>query len=196
MFASLKSHLFPENNSKVCEIGCGAGSQLHSVAKKYPTSRFVGCDFSEKAIERAMNGFMDPDLSNLSYELQDASKLPSDWTESFDVVLVRDVIHDLPNALDVLKEILRILKKEGIFVMVDIFSHDNIKENKALPNAKVLYGCSLFNCLPSSMNAENPAGLGAMWGAKKAEQLLKTAGFSVDPYTFYSGFMIFVSHKV
>ena len=165
------------------------------MAKKYTNATFVGCDLSEAIIERAKKTFANPNTPNLSYEVQDIAKLPSDWTETFDVVFTRDVIHDVPHAAAILKEVQKIMKKYAIFVMVDIFSHSQLLDNKSLPMASVMYGASLFNCLPQSMNGEKPAGLGTMWGPEKAEELLKAAGFTVEPFEKYESFMIFVCRK-
>ena len=49
-------------------------------------------------------------LTNVTYEVQDATKLPQEWTEKFDVVLCYDVIHDLGRPDLGVMELSRVLK--------------------------------------------------------------------------------------
>ena len=165
------------------------------MASCYPDGKFIGCDLSAPIIDRARKFAQQRHWDNVTFEVHDAAALPTAWTQTFDVVLVRDVIHDLPNTYEVLREIRRIMKSDAIFVMADRYSHSCASDDKGMPGASLLYGCSLFNCLPSAMNAENPAGLGTMWGHVKANSVLEMSGFSVQPYRVHGSFMVFVSVK-
>ena len=50
-------------------------------------------------------------LRNVIYEVQDATKLPTEWTETFDLIVCYDVIHDMGRADLGVKELSRVLKK-------------------------------------------------------------------------------------
>ena len=50
-------------------------------------------------------------LTNVTYEVQDATKLPADWTEKFDLIVCYDVIHDMGRPDLGVKELSRVLKK-------------------------------------------------------------------------------------
>ena len=124
-------------------------------------------------MERALQINEEEKLENLSFSVQDCCNLPVDWSEKFDLVVVFDVIHDIPRASQGLLEIRRCLKPGGKFFMMDIMCGDDPRENPPL-----IYTISLFSCMAQSLNYEGSEGLGATWGVNKARQMLGEAGFS------------------
>ena len=55
-------------------------------------------------------------LTNVVYEVQDATKLPEEWTGKFDLALCYDVIHDMGRPDLGVQQLRRVLKK-GIYVL-------------------------------------------------------------------------------
>ncbi|XP_006825762.1 S-adenosylmethionine-dependent methyltransferase Rv2258c-like [Saccoglossus kowalevskii] len=160
----------------VCEIGCSSGTGLCRLATDYPNPRYYGIDISQSAIKTAKSLAETANLSNVTFSCTDTTRLQDDWEAKFDVVYCMDVVHDVPRPDILLKEIHRILKKGGFFIMVDINGHTKLADNMALPFASVNYMFSLFACMPMSLYADG-WGLGSMWGQEKAFEMLTNAHF-------------------
>jgi hypothetical protein len=62
--------------------------------------------------------------------------------------------------------------------MSDIDAHSNPNQNIELGHSHVMYGFSLFYCMPLSLNFPNGEGLGTMWGVELAQKMIAEAGFS------------------
>ena len=75
-----------------------------------------------------------------------------------------------------LANISRALKRDGVFLCVDIQASSNLEENMQHPLAPMLYGVSTLHCMTVSL-ALNGEGLGTVWGEQKARELLTEAGF-------------------
>lgn len=97
------------NNPKILEVGMGEGRYLRKISLLRPDAKLFGIDISKVAIDIAKK-------SNLSGEFKvgNAEKLPySD--NSFDVVVIADVLEHLNDPSVAIKEAERVLKPGGIF---------------------------------------------------------------------------------
>lgn len=84
----------------VCEVGCGSGEILVQLEKKLPTTtRFTGFDISQDAIAIAKP----KETDRIRFELED---ITHQATESYDLLLVIDVIEHLDNYFEFLRGIL------------------------------------------------------------------------------------------
>ena len=95
---------------KVLEVGCGAGAQLLQFAKN---NFVVGLDFSRKMIYHARKSFKKKNVEG--YFVVSDALFPAIRSNSFDVVLAIALLHHIPgkkNRIKVIKELLRIAKKE------------------------------------------------------------------------------------
>lgn len=185
----------------VLDVGCGRGMHMAEIASHFPNSLFVGIDFSldavvgaSRRIEQANEG-----LQNLSYFQMDAQKLKKEWNEKFDWVTIFNACHDQTRPDISLKEIHRVLKKDGVFSMLEVDGTGNVyKDKQDNEMATLFYGSSLFGCLPVGSNAPDALALGTMWGREKAQNLLKEAGFEkieVHPLSFMKGNVLYVCRK-
>merc|ERR1712228_390505 len=129
-------------------------------------------------------------LTNVIYEVQDATKLPAEWREKFDLVLCYDVIHDMGRPDLGVKELCRVLKKNGTALLLDIGIDSRVRANAGNPSASAVYTISQFHCMPVSLNCGPDAwGLGAGWGWQRAEKLFKEFGFaSIETQKYDDGF--------
>ena len=105
--------------------------------------------------------------------------MPLDWSSKWPFLAVYDVIHDLPYPDLALREILRVIKPGGYFLMLDISAETNQRENKDHPWGSILYTMSLLHCMPVSLNFEGGLGLGTCWGRQMACKMIKEAGFDI-----------------
>lgn len=97
-------------DGRVMEIGCGTGIFLRSL-KSYRTDlELSGCDISQKAIDLAKVNKQ----YNIDYRVAEAQVLPYD-NNSFDIVVMMDVLEHLADVEAALREVKRVLKDRGMF---------------------------------------------------------------------------------
>lgn len=101
----------------VLEIATGPGLLAKHVA--YAAKKMIATDYSEGMIAEAKKGEC-PD--NLTFEVADAQQLPFD-ADSFDVVLIANALHVMPNPEKALQEIDRVLKNKGILIAPNFINH-------------------------------------------------------------------------
>ncbi|MBX4189737.1 class I SAM-dependent methyltransferase [Candidatus Parcubacteria bacterium] len=103
----LRAH-FPSQNPKILDFGSSSGEFVQYLQKLgYDT---VGCDVSEEAIKKGEQ----KGISNLTVLKNDRLDFSS---ESFDVVLALDVLEHVKDEAKAIKEIHRVLKKGGLFIV-------------------------------------------------------------------------------
>ncbi len=109
----------------VLDYGCGSGSYIVDTARLVGESGIVyALDFHPLAIQMVQNLASKKKLTNVRTILSDCRTGLSD--KSLDVVLLYDVFHDVGRPDDVLKEIHRVLRSNGILS----FSDHHIKEEE------------------------------------------------------------------
>lgn len=139
-------------------------------------STFYGFDLGEHAVEEAETNTRG--LSNIKIFKHDVYKLPVEWNDKFDYILVEDVLHDLPDQELALKKLQMILKPGGRFSLVEYNIHSDPGANKDCEFAGDFYTISMFYCLSFSLHSGGH-GTGIGWGIEKAEKALETVGFQI-----------------
>lgn len=99
---------------KVLDIGCGSGDYLFECQNI--VSSGVGIDYTQKAIDEAKTKNQKIGASNLDFMNCNARKLPY-ANETFDVIFSFSSLFYMPHIEDVLKEVLRTLKRSGIVIL-------------------------------------------------------------------------------
>jgi ubiquinone/menaquinone biosynthesis C-methylase UbiE len=109
----------------VLDYGCGPGGYITAVAQLVTGSgKVYALDIQPLAIKQVQNIAKKQKLANVEAILSDcATGLPD---ESIDVVLLYDILHGLSQPDEVLKELHRVLKLDGILS----FHDHHIKEEK------------------------------------------------------------------
>jgi SAM-dependent methyltransferase len=156
------------------DFGCGRGSALIALAKRFPSSRFIGYDLCEDAIEHASRTAERAGLSNLRFAVRDLGAY--DEASRFDLITSFDAVHDQKHPGDLLKRVRRALRPGGTYLMQDIGGSARLENNLDFPMAALLYSISCTHCTPVSIG-QGGDGLGTMWGWETAEHLLREAGF-------------------
>jgi SAM-dependent methyltransferase len=159
---------------RAVEIGCGTGHALNLMARAYPRSSFTGYDLAGDAIDRARAEATAWGLTNVSFEVLDVARLPSDPSST--AVFAFDAIHDQADPAGVLSRVRAALEPGGWFVMMDIKAASALEANLGHPLAPWLYAVSTLHCMTVSL-AEGGAGLGTVWGEQLALRMLDEAGF-------------------
>jgi len=103
------------NNDNILEIGMGNGFFVGDIVAAAQNVKYTGCDFSETMIREAieLNNSFAP---NAKFVLCDATQLPFN-DGSFDKLVTVNTIYFWEDAMQILAEIRRVLKPNGIFIV-------------------------------------------------------------------------------
>lgn len=172
--------ILSENGCEVCDVGCGTGSFLCNLGKRFPKSNFIGIDISSIATDKATKTAQDSNLGNVTFRQMDVSKIATEYANKFHWILAIETIHYLSDPIGALAEVKTSLKNEGTLSILEFQTHTKHSDNKGKLFSGAVYTASTYLCLPSSMVNNSSACLGAGWGVEAASNLLKESGFKVD----------------
>lgn len=104
-------------DKRVLELCTGTGLIAKHVADS--SKEMVASDFAEKMIKEAMKGDI-PD--NLFFQQADATQIPFE-NNSFDIIIISNALHIIPNPEKALSEIHRVLRPDGILIAPNFLGH-------------------------------------------------------------------------
>ena len=114
---------------KILDIATGYGEFLIFLTKNVKNfSDAIGIDSEEKIIEFAKKKCEDEKISFLK---MDAKNLEFD-DESFDIVSISNSLHHFNDVEKVLSEMKRVLRKDGFFIISEMFQHVNERETQKI----------------------------------------------------------------
>lgn len=164
-----------ESGISVCDIGCGGGFALTTMAKAYPNSTFVGIDPSGTAIAQAAEA--STEVQNVTFLEQRGEDLSGD--ESFDLILTFDCLHDMARPDIAAKAVRSAINDDGTWLIKDIRSTGDFEKDSRNPMLAMMYGFSLASCLQSAMSEPGGLGLGTIGlHPARAQELVTEAGFT------------------
>jgi ubiquinone/menaquinone biosynthesis C-methylase UbiE len=131
------------------EVGCGNGAVSKYIAKKYRLN-VTGTDVDPKMVQLAQEN-IDEEL-NIRFFETDATNLPFQDND-FSIVLSFGVMHHIPNWLDALKEIKRVLKPKGYLIYFDMLFPKRLAKIGKLFKHK--YGITTIDELDSFIEENN-----------------------------------------
>lgn len=101
---------------KFLDVACGTGEIIYRLAKKHPDVNFTGVDFNGEMIRIAQE--KTKHSGNIQIINSDAISLPFE-DKMFDFVLCSDALHHFSEPELSTKEIGRVTKDGGLFLLVD-----------------------------------------------------------------------------
>jgi ubiquinone/menaquinone biosynthesis C-methylase UbiE len=116
------SKLNPLENKEILEIGCGNGVQALYLFAKYHPSGITGIDLSKANIEIANSEKELAKAENVRFLVDDAQNLTQIPSDSVDVLLNIESAFHYPDKPAFIKEVHRVLKPGGQFLIADILS--------------------------------------------------------------------------
>ena len=122
------SHLDWNGKGKALDIGCGNGVLAIKLAQKYTKAHVIGIDYWGKRWEYSKNtcernAKIEGVIERVTFQKASAASLPFD-DEYFDAAVSNFVFHevsDVKDKRDVIREVLRVVKKGGKFAFQDEF---------------------------------------------------------------------------
>lgn len=103
------------------DLGCGTGDLLAHLQNV--SDRVIGVDKSPKMLEQARKRFRN-EKSKIDLRIGEIEHLPLGDREA-DLAIINMVLHHIPSPLESFKEISRILRPNGCFIIVDFLKHKN-----------------------------------------------------------------------
>jgi SAM-dependent methyltransferase len=166
-----------QSGAVAADVGCGGGVELMAMAQAFPNSTFHGYDPSNHAIERCREKVAELGLDNVELHVAGGEALPDEAT--FDFLITFDCIHDMTRPADVIASIRRALRDDGTWLIKDIRSAPDFKENMRNPLLAMFYGFSVSACMSSALSEPGGAGLGTLgFNPAVAGDMVAAAGFS------------------
>lgn len=104
----------------VMELGCGPADHLIAIASRYPLSRAIGTDFSPGMVREAQRKLREAGIVRSEARVAAAEDLDGIETESMDIVFTVGAIEHMPDKLQVLRSVSRVLKPGGRFVCLTV----------------------------------------------------------------------------
>ena len=106
---------FINKNDVVLDLGCGSGQSAIKAAKI--VKKVVAVDFNHSLLKLAGQWAKDKETRNVVFEMANLEKKLRFQKDSFDKVIFLDVLEHLNNRGQILSEIKRILKKNGLLLI-------------------------------------------------------------------------------
>lgn len=123
----------------VLDLGCGGGHVSFAVAPL--AASVIACDLSAQMLAVVAGAAAERKLSNIQIEQAAAEKLPF-ADASFDVVVTRFSAHHWANVPAGLKEIHRVLRPDGVMVVIDIVAPETPLHDTTLQAVELLRDAS------------------------------------------------------
>ncbi len=115
LFKQLRSNVIGSLHGKILEVGVGTGKNLPYYL---PGSHVLGIDISPKMLRRASQKKSSFRGSKIELKIMNAQKLKLE-DESFDIVVCTFVLCSVPDPIQAIQEMLRILKPNGHLILLE-----------------------------------------------------------------------------
>lgn len=163
-----------ERGARVADVGCGHGYSTLMMAEAFPNSEFIGFDFHPASIEEARKHINGHGTGNVRFEVGSAKEFGGG---DYDLVTCFDCLHDMGDPAGAAKHVHSALKPDGSWMIVEPFAHDTLEDNLN-PVGRIYYAASTLVCVPTSLDQEVGAALGAQAGERKLRDVVTSGGFS------------------
>jgi len=163
-----------EAGIRVADLGCGTGSALLILAKRFPNSTFIGVDQSRSALGTAEARRDAQGLTNVTFEW---GELEGEFEiGEQDLVIAANTVHDLSSPQRFFERVRSILSPGGLLYLHELSATTDMRVNAKDPHALGILAFSLYHCLPLAKRRHGIAP-GGMWGRERYVAALSDAGF-------------------
>ena len=136
------SYLPETGPTEIAELGCGGGRNIRALLRKYPAATVTALDYSEISVEKARSVNRKGLQAGRCRIIQgDVSCLPFE-DGAFDLVTAFETVYFWPGPTESFREVYRILRPGGIFLIVNEVDGENPRDSRWL---SVIDGMKIFN---------------------------------------------------
>ena len=181
--------LLARPGARIADVGCGHGWSSVDLAHAYPEARIDGYDIDVPSLESARAHARESGVDErVAFFRAGGEELAAPGT--YDVAFVFEALHDMPFPVDVLRSIREALVPDGVVVVMD----EAVGESFTAPADdvdRIMYGYSLFICLPDGRSTPGSVGTGTVMRQSTLEAYAHEAGFGRVEVLPIEGFAAF-----
>ncbi|HEU5223509.1 MAG TPA: methyltransferase domain-containing protein [Candidatus Lumbricidophila sp.] len=159
---------------RIAEVGCGEGLAAIRIAREYPNVTIDGYDLDPVSIDKARAAASRAGVADrVTFHLADAGQIED---APSDLVLAIEMLHDVPNPVEVLTNARRLAGAQGVVIVVDERTEDRF----AVPASeleRLFYTFSTLHCLAVSMQ-DGGAATGTVMRSDTVRKYAEAAGFA------------------
>jgi 2-polyprenyl-3-methyl-5-hydroxy-6-metoxy-1,4-benzoquinol methylase len=162
--------------ARVLDVGCGHGWAAVAVAEAHPTVQVDGIDLDRASVEEARAHAAAAGVAD-RVRIHERDALDATAGGPYDLVLILEVLHDLPQPVEALAAIRSALAPGGTVLVAD----ERVADAFTAPGDEVermMYGWSVLHCLPTQMVDEPSAALGTVMRADTVRDMAAAAGYA------------------
>ena len=106
------------------EVGCGVGAQSEILLRRFPNLHLTGIELSDNQLKRAKEYLSNFQYAQGRYELitMDAKDMDFGAGQRFDAAYLCWVLEHIPNPVDVLSEVRRVLKPGSVVYVTEVLN--------------------------------------------------------------------------
>jgi SAM-dependent methyltransferase len=161
------------SDALIADVGCGAGWSTIGIARAYPNAHLEGYDIDAPSVEMARRNAAEAGLADrVSFHHACGEEL----TGAFDAVFAFECVHDMPRPVEVLAAVRQAIKPDGAVIIMD----EAVADEFTAPGdelERLMYGFSLFVCLPDGMSSPPSVGTGTVMRVSTLASYARKAGF-------------------
>lgn len=161
--------------ARLADVGMGAGWSSIALAKAYPQLRVDGFDPDEESVAMARANAAKAGVDDrVRFHLADAAAMAP--AGPFDAAVAFECIHDMPAPVEVLRAMRESTGDDGFVVIMDEAVEDEFRPD-AGDIDRIMYGYSLFVCLPDGLSHQPSAATGTVMRPATLRRYAQEAGF-------------------
>jgi len=162
--------------ARVVDVGCGFGWSTLALARAYPQAEVHGVDVDRPSVAAARKAAAEAGLERRAFfHLADAAELAV--AQLYDAAFAFECVHDMPRPVAVLEGVRRAMKPDGVVVVMDEAVADEFRA-PADDVDRIMYGYSLFVCLPDGLSTSPSAGTGTVMRPATLRRYTRGAGYA------------------